>query len=403
MEKLNSVEEALEEIRAGKMVVVVDDQARENEGDLVMAGEKITPEAVNFMAKHARGLVCVPMSAQALERLEIEQMVENNTELHQTKFSVSVDAVSTGTGISAFDRAETIRLLSLQDSLPEYFRKPGHVFPLQAMEGGALRRAGHTEASVDLCKLASLQPCAVICEIMEEDGSMARLPSLMKFSQEHGLKIISVKSLIEYRLRNEKLVKKVASARIPTEYGEFTAVGYESSVDSQQHVALVKGPIEELKNRESVLVRVHSQCLTGDVFHSRRCDCGAQLEGAMKAIEQNGSGILLYMRQEGRGIGLFNKLKAYHLQDSKKLDTVEANNALGFAADLRDYGIGAQILLDLGVRKIRLLTNNPKKVIGLEGYGLEIVERAPIQFPSNPDNAQYLQAKKDKMGHLLDL
>lgn len=399
----SSIEKALEQIRLGKMVVVVDDEQREGEGDIVMAGEKVTPEAVNFMAKNARGLICAPTTKERLDKLGISQMVENNTELHQTKFAVSVDAISTGTGISAFDRSETIRLLASPDSLPEYFRKPGHVFPLQAMEGGVLRRAGHTEASVDLCKLAGMQPCGVICEIIDEDGQMARLPSLEKFATEHSLEIISVKQLIQHRLSSEKLVKRVASARIPTEYGEFTMVGFESSVDSNQHVALVKGPLESLKEMESVLVRVHSQCLTGDVFHSKRCDCGAQLDAAMKAISENGSGVLLYMRQEGRGIGLLNKLKAYHLQDAKQLDTVEANKELGFAADLRDYGIGAQILLDLGATKLRLLTNNPKKIVGLEGYGLEIVERAPLQFTPNEHNQKYLQAKKDKLGHLLDL
>ena len=403
------VEQAIEEFRQGNFILVVDDEQRENEGDLVIAGEKITPEAVNFMAKHARGLVCAPMSAQRLRELGIPAMVgeEENTELHKTRFSVGVDAISTSTGISAFDRAETIRMLAAPDSLPEYFRKPGHVFPLQAMEGGVLRRAGHTEAAVDLAKLAGLQQCAAICEIMSQDGTMARLPELEEFAEKHGLKIISVKEIIEYRLRNEKLVKRVAEAKIPTEYGEFIAVGFESAVDSQQHVALVKGELRRLAEEggrgEAIIVRVHSQCLTGDVFSSLRCDCASQLRGALKAIGESDCGVLLYMRQEGRGIGLLNKLKAYNLQDANNLDTVEANKALGFAADLRDYGIGAQILLDLGIRSIRLLTNNPKKVVGLEGYGLKIVERVPIPPVENEHNRKYLLDKKQKLGHLLDV
>jgi 3,4-dihydroxy 2-butanone 4-phosphate synthase/GTP cyclohydrolase II len=394
-----SVEEAIEAIRNGRMVVVVDDEDRENEGDLIMAGELVTPEAVNFMTKEARGLICVPMPREWAERLELRPMVEPPRDHHETAFTVSVDArEGITTGISAHDRAKTIRLLADPRSKPSDFVRPGHVFPLVAREGGVLRRAGHTEAAVDLCRLAGLSPVGVICEIMNEDGTMARLPDLAKFAARHGLPILTIAGLIAYRKRREKLVEKVAEAELPTKWGHFRIVTYKDILSGQEHVALVKGKVA---GEAPVLVRVHSECLTGDALGSLRCDCGDQLHRAMEMIEAEGKGVLLYMRQEGRGIGLANKVCAYRLQD-EGLDTVEANLHLGYPPDLRDYGIGAQILVDLGVKKLRLLTNNPKKVAGLSGYGLEIVEQVPIEVEPNPYNVRYLKAKKEKLGHRLN-
>jgi len=391
------IEEILTDIAAGKLVIVVDDEARENEGDLVVAAEFATPEAINFMIKEARGLVCVPLERSRIEALNLEPMHYNSSgDPFKTAWRVSIDA-ATGvtTGISAFDRSRTISVLINPQSKTDDFTKPGHVFPLEAKQGGVLIRSGHTEAAVDLTKLAGVYPAGVICEIIKEDGSMARLPDLIEFAKKHKLKICTIASLIEYRRKKEKLVKLITEVNLPTDYGQFKLFLYESLVDGFEHLALVKGQI----SKDSVLVRVHSECLTGDIFTSRRCDCGSQLHQSMKMIAESG-GILLYMRQEGRGIGLKAKMKAYSLQE-QGLDTVEANQALGFASDLRDYGVGAQILVDLGVGKIRLLTNNPKKIIGLQGYGLEVVERLPIKVNVHAENEGYLKTKKNKLGHIL--
>ncbi|CUS78846.1 3,4-dihydroxy 2-butanone 4-phosphate synthase / GTP cyclohydrolase II [Candidatus Kryptobacter tengchongensis] len=398
VEKFNTIDEAIEDIRNGKIVIVVDDEDRENEGDFIVAAEKVTPEIVNFMAKYGRGLICVAITEQRAQELEFEPMVEFNTSRHGTAFLVSVDyKKGTTTGISAFDRAKTIQAIVDPNSKPGDFAKPGHIFPLQAVEGGVLRRAGHTEAAVDLARLAGLYPAGVLCEIMNDDGTMARVPELFKIAKKFGLKIITIKDLISYRLKREKLIRKITTTKLPTKYGFFELHLYESLTDGKVHVALVKGKVDD---GEPVLVRVHSECLTGDVFGSFRCDCGDQLHSAMKMIEREGRGVLLYMRQEGRGIGLVNKIKAYRLQDEGK-DTVEANEVLGFKPDLRDYGIGAQILVDLGIKKMRLLTNNPKKIIGLAGYGLEVVERVPIEIQPNDINIHYLRTKRDKLGHLI--
>jgi 3,4-dihydroxy 2-butanone 4-phosphate synthase/GTP cyclohydrolase II len=396
--RFNTIEEAIESIRRGEIVIVIDDEDRENEGDFIMAAEKVTPEAINFMAKYGRGLICVAITERRANELEFFPMVDMNTSLHGTSFLVSVDYIKgTTTGISAFDRAATIKAIVSPDTHPGDFAKPGHVFPLRAVDGGVLRRAGHTEASVDLARLAGLYPAGVLCEIMNDDGTMARVPQLFKIAKKFGLKIITIKDLISYRLKREKLVRKITTTKLPTRYGFFELHLYESLTDGKVHVALVKGQID---GSEPTLVRVHSECLTGDVFGSLRCDCGEQLHSAMRMIEREGKGVILYMRQEGRGIGLVNKIKAYRLQDEGK-DTVEANEMLGFKPDLRDYGIGAQILVDLGIRKMRLLTNNPKKIIGIAGYGLEIVERVPIEIQPNEINLHYLRTKRDKLGHLI--
>ena len=394
-----TVEEAIADIRAGKMVIIVDDEDRENEGDLAMAAEKITPDAINFMAMHGRGLICVPMLGKRLEELRLPMMTQDNTARLGTAFTVSVDVLKGATtGISAYDRAATIRALISSDTLPEDLGRPGHIFPLRYMEGGVLKRAGQTEASVDLTRFAGLYPAAVICEVMAEDGTMARMPALIEFARAHGVKIVTVADIITYRREHEKLIERVAEARVPTRHGEFTAVSYRSMVDPNEHIALVKG---DLHSDKPVLVRVHSECLTGDVFGSVRCDCGGQMELALQAIEKEGTGVFLYMRQEGRGIGIHNKLKAYALQDDG-LDTVDANIALGFAPDPRQYGVGAQILIDLGVRKMRLLTNNPQKRVGLEGFGLEIVGQEQILASVTPENRRYLETKRTRMGHMLD-
>jgi len=397
---LATISEAIEDMKAGKFVIVVDDESRENEGDLTIAAEKVTPEAINFMTKQGRGLVCFPITGQRLDELEIPLMVQHNTSRHSTAFTVSIEAKDkVTTGISAFDRAQTIKAVLDPNTKPDDLARPGHIFPIRAKEGGVLVRAGHTEAILDLARLAELYPAGVICEIMNDDGTMARLPELEIMASKFGLKIITIVDLIAYRLRHEKLVQKVAEARLPTKYGEFIVMAYQSSVDTAEHVALVKGDIVD---EGPVLVRVHSECLTGDVFGSLRCDCGDQIRMSLQSIAEEGRGVFLYMRQEGRGIGFHNKLRAYALQD-QGMDTVEANIALGFPPDLRDYGIGAQILANIGLRNIRLLTNNSKKVVGLESYGLRIVETVPLLAPPNPYNIHYLETKQKKLGHLLGI
>jgi 3,4-dihydroxy 2-butanone 4-phosphate synthase/GTP cyclohydrolase II len=394
----NTIESVVAEIRKGRMVIVVDDADRENEGDLIMAAQHVTPAAVNFMAKHGRGLICVPTTSERLQQLGVERMVKQNREVFGTDFQVSVDAAKgISTGISAADRSRTIAIMADPTAVPEDLVQPGHVFPLRARPGGVLQRAGHTEAAVDLAKLAGCRTIGVICEIMNDDGSMARLPQLLKFARRHRLKICTMADLIQYRRTREKLVERVEAVKLPTDFGEFDLYLYRSRVDGQHHLALVHG---EVAGQPGVLVRVHSECLTGDVFGSRRCDCGSQLHQAMRQVAEAGRGVIVYMRQEGRGIGLPAKIKAYKLQE-RGYDTVEANEKLGYGMDLREYGLGAQILVDLGLKTIRLLTNNPKKVVGLEGYGLKIVEQVPIKVKPNPHNERYLKAKREKMGHLL--
>lgn len=398
--KINTVDEVLDDITEGKMVILVDDEDRENEGDLCMAAEKVTPEAINFMSKYGRGLICLSLTPERVEKLNLPMMTDENTSPFGTAFTVSIEAKrGVTTGISAADRARTILTAIDPKSGPEDLTRPGHVFPLKSKPGGVLQRAGQTEGSVDLVRLARLTPAGVICEIMSDDGTMARVPELMEFAKKHNLKIVTIKDLIKYRMRTELFVKRLATVKLPTLYGgDFTAIAYANEIDNNVHIALVKG---EIKPDDEVLVRVHSQCLTGDVFASERCDCGEQLHKAMEMIKKEGKGVILYMKQEGRGIGLINKLRAYELQD-KGLDTVEANIKLGFKPDLRDYGIGAQILVDLGVKKMRLMTNNPKKIVGLEGYGLKVVSRVPIETSPTERNIVYLKTKKKKLGHMLD-
>lgn len=397
---VSSIEAVIEDIKAGKMVILVDDEDRENEGDLYMAAEKVTGEDINFMATYGRGLICLTLNGELIDKLGLPMMVSNNTSPYGTGFTISIEArTGVSTGISAADRARTVQVAVDPNTKPLDLVSPGHIFPLRARDGGVLVRAGQTEGSVDLSRLAGMIPAGVICEIMNEDGTMARMNDLEKFADKHNLKIATIADLVAYRLREDTLVQREVEARVPTEHaGEFKAVVYSNSVDHLDHLALVKGDISKA---ERVLVRVHSECLTGDVFGSSRCDCGLQLNAAMKMIDQEGCGIVLYMRQEGRGIGLVNKLKAYCLQDDEGVDTVEANHRLGFKSDLRDYGIGAQILRDLGVKKMAILTNNPKKIVGLEGYGIEVVERLPLEMPSNKENKDYLMCKRDRMGHLM--
>jgi 3,4-dihydroxy 2-butanone 4-phosphate synthase/GTP cyclohydrolase II len=397
---VSPIEAAIQDIRQGKMIILVDDEDRENEGDLTMAAEKVTPELVNFMARFGRGLICLALTPEIVERLQLPQMVRNNQSGFKTAFTVSVEARrGVTTGISAADRATTILTAVADDAQPDDLVSPGHVFPIRARKGGVLVRTGQTEGSTDLARLAGLKGAAVICEVMKDDGTMARMPDLEKFAAEHNIKIATIADLVEHRLRHESFVHRRATVKLPTYFGEFTGIAYDNDVDDNQHVALVKG---EINPDEPILVRVHSECVTGDVFHSLRCDCGDQLEAAMERVQCEGQGVILYMHQEGRGIGLVNKLRAYELQD-QGADTVEANEALGFKADLRDYGIGAQILRDLGVRKMRLMTNNPKKIIGLEGYGLAMVERVALEIPPNRVNRNYLKTKCQKMGHLLKM
>jgi 3,4-dihydroxy 2-butanone 4-phosphate synthase/GTP cyclohydrolase II len=396
---LSTIEEAVKDLRDGKMVILVDDEDRENEGDLIIASEKVTPESINFMATHGKGLICVPVLTNRLNELNIPMMVNENTSRHTTAFTVSIDSnVGTTTGISAYDRASTILAMIDPATSPYDLDRPGHIFPLRYQEGGVLVRAGQTEGSIDLTKLAELYPSAVLCEIMGADGTMSRMADLEKFSEEHGIKIVSVAQIITHRMLNEKLIERVADAKLPTSFGQFTAVAFKSQVDSDEHIALVMGDVD---TSDSVLVRVHSECLTGDVFGSIRCDCGPQISLAMDMIAKEGRGVFLYMRQEGRGIGLHNKIKAYSLQD-QGMDTVEANTSLGFSPDLRHYGIGAQILVDLGVKNMRILTNNPKKIVGLDAYGLNVSERIPIIIPTTPANERYMKTKYSKLGHLLD-
>ncbi|HEX9757428.1 MAG TPA: bifunctional 3,4-dihydroxy-2-butanone-4-phosphate synthase/GTP cyclohydrolase II [Nitrospiria bacterium] len=395
----HSVEDVLKDTRQGKMIIMLDDEDRENEGDLVMAAEKVTPKIINFMALHGRGLICLTLTSERAEELQLQSMAQENTASYGTDFTVSIDAkVGVTTGISAADRAKTILTAIDPKTKPADLLRPGHVFPIRAKKGGVLRRAGQTEGSVDLAKLGGLYPAGVICEIMNEDGTMARLPQLFEFSKKHGLKMTTVKHLIEFRMKNESFIRKEASAFLPTEYGDFKVVVFKNEIDGGSHLALVKGKI---RGGEGTLVRVHSGCLTGDVLGSKRCDCGDQLHKAMQMIEKEGRGVLLYLNQEGRGIGLLNKLKAYQLQDEGR-DTVEANLELGFKPDLRDYGIGAQILVSLGLKKIKLITNNPRKIVGVEGYGLKVVERIPIEMPPHDRNVRYLKTKKMKLGHLLE-
>jgi len=396
--QINSIEEAIKDLQQGKMIIVVDNPDRENEGDIIQAAEKVTSESVNFTVKNARGLLCIAIDNNTAKRLNLHKMVYENTSLHKTNFTISVDAVkNVTTGISAKDRYETIKTIADPKTKKNDLARPGHIFPIVAKDGGVLYRTGHTEASTDLCKLAGLEPAALMCEIMNEDGTMARMPHLMEFSQKHNLKIVTIADLIKYRRKKEKLVKKISEVDFPNEFGEFKLSLYEESIKKLHHLAIFKG---EINPNKPVLVRVHSECLTGDVFGSARCDCGDQKDEAMRMIEKDGNGVLLYLRQEGRGIGLKHKIRAYKLQDNG-FDTVEANHELGFKADLREYGIGAQILKDLGVKKMRLITNNPQKIIGLSGYDLEVVERIPLIIPIKKSNKKYMQTKKDKMGHLI--